>query len=122
MKFLDMFRNWQDMVEFDAGAVIFEEGSMADVMYVILSGEIELTLRGEHLDKEKAGGVIGEMAMINSGTRNATAIALTNVRLARMDHDQFKDFIRKNSDFSMHVMAVLANRLRAVDRFMSARI
>jgi len=122
MKFLDMFRNWQDMVEFDAGAVIFEEGSMADVMYVILSGEIELTLRGEHLDNEKAGGVIGEMAMINSGTRNATAIALTNVRLARMDHDQFKDFIRKNSDFSMHVMAVLANRLRAVDRFMSARI
>lgn len=122
MKFLDMFRNWQDVVEFDAETVIFEEGGDADVMYVILSGEIELTLRGEPLDIEKAGGVIGEMAMINSGTRNATAKALTSARLARLDHDQFKGFIRKNPEFSMHVMAVLANRLRAVDRYMSARI
>lgn len=117
-----MFRNWKDVVEHDAQTIIFEEGDPADVMYVVISGEIELLLRGEPLDVEKAGGIFGEMAMINSATRNGTARALTDVRLARLDHDQFKGFIHKNSEFSMHVMAVLANRLRAVDQYMTARI
>ena len=122
MNFLDMFRNWEDVLEFNAGSVIFSEREPADVMYVILSGEVELTLHGEPLGAEGKGGIIGEMAMINSATRNATATALTDVKLARLDHKQFKGFISKDSKFSLHVMAVLANRLRAVDRYITKQI
>ena len=111
MKFIDMFRDWKDVEELRAKSVIFTEGDSPDVMYVVLSGEIELTLHGEPLGMEGEGGIIGEMAMINGAPRSATATTLTKVKLARVNREQFKDFVANNADFSLHVMAVLANRL-----------
>jgi len=119
MEFLEMFRDWEDTEEYDARTVIFSERDPADVMYVILSGDIELTLHGEPLGAEGKGGIIGEMAMINSATRSATATTLSKVKLARLDRDEFKALIAGNTEFSLHVMAVLANRLRAVDHYIS---
>jgi CRP-like cAMP-binding protein len=121
MKFLEMFRDWEDTEEYDARTVIFSERDPADVMYVILSGEVELTLHGEPLGAEGEGGIIGEMAMIDSATRSATATTLGKVKLARLDRDEFKALIADNTEFSLHVMAVLANRLRAVDQYISTQ-
>jgi len=121
MKFLEMFRDWENTEEYDARTVIFSERDPADVMYVIISGEVELTLHGEPLGAEREGGIIGEMAMIDSATRNATATALSKVKLARLDRDEFKALIADNTEFSLHVMAVLANRLRAVDQYISTQ-
>ena len=117
MKFLKQFRNWQDVEEFPAQSIIFSERDPADMLYVILSGEVELSLHGKSLGTEIKGGIIGEMAMINSATRNATATAVSAVKLARLDRDQFRDLISKSSKFSLHAMNVLANRLRAVDQY-----
>ena len=121
MRFLEMFRDWENTEEYDARTVIFSERDPADVMYVILSGEIELTLHGEPLGAEGEGGIVGEMAIINSATRSATATTLSKVKLARLDRDEFKALIADNTEFSLHVMAVLANRLRAVDQFISTQ-
>ena len=121
MRFLDMFRNWKDVEEHRAGTVIFLEQDPADVMYVIISGEVGLTLHGEPLSTERKGGVIGEMAMINSATCGTTATTLSEVKLARLDRDQLKAFIDENTDFALHVMAVMANRLRAVDKYIDMR-
>ena len=121
MKFLEMFHDWEDIVKYRAGTVIFSERDPADVMYVIISGEIELTLHGEPLGAEGEGGIIGEMAMINSTTRSATATTITKVKLARLDRDQFREFIDGNTEFALHVMAVLANRLRAVNEYITTQ-
>lgn len=121
MQLLDIFRDWKDVVEFPAKTVIFTERDPADAMYVILSGEVELTLRGEPLGAESEGGMFGEMAMINTGTRNATATTLTKVKLARLNQEQFQKIVSENAEFSLHVMAILANRLRAVDYYISTQ-
>ncbi len=121
MKFFGMFRDWEDVEEYRAGTVIFLERDPAEVMYVIISGEVELTLHGEPLGTEVEGGIIGEMAMINSATCGATATALTEVKLARLDRDQVKALIDENTEFALHVMAVMANRLRAVDKYITAQ-
>ena len=121
MGFLEMFRNWEDVVEFRAKTVIFSERDAADVMYVVLAGEIELTLHGEPLGAESEGGIVGEMAMINSAPRSATATALSKVKLARVTREQFRKFVSENTEFSLLVMAVLANRLRAVDQYITTQ-
>ncbi len=121
MKFFGMFRDWEDVEEHDSGTVIFLERDPAEVMYVILSGEVELSLHGEPLGTEVEGGIISEMAMINSATCGATATALTEVKLARLDRDQVKALIDDNTEFALHVMAVMANRLRAVDKYITAQ-
>ena len=95
-----MFRDWANTEEFDARTVIFTEGDPANVVYVVISGEIELTLHGEPLGAEGEGGIIGEMALIDSATRSATATTLTRVKLARLDRDRFKALISENTEFS----------------------
>lgn len=114
-----MFRDWEDVVEYDAQTVIFSESEAAELMYVILSGEVELTLQGKSLGVEVEGGIIGEMAIISPASRSATAKSLTDVKLAQLNLDQFKKLISGNTEFSLHVMAVMANRLRAVDQFIT---
>ena len=117
MSFLDKFRHWKDVEEFEPGVVIFSKGEPADFVYVILAGEVELSLHGEPLSAEGEGNIIGEMAMIESATRNATAIARTHVALAKLDRQQFQKMASESPEFSLRAMAVLANRLRAVDQF-----
>jgi len=122
VKFLETFRGWKDTVEYAAHSVIFSEGDPAEVLFVVISGKIGLTLRGEPLGVEEAGGVFGEMALMDSSKTRATATALTDVRLARLDRKQLKEVIRKDPEFALHLMAVLARRLSAADQFISSRI
>jgi len=122
MTFKVLFRDWKNIEEFDAQSIIFSERDKADVMFFVLSGEVELTLRGQSLGTESDGGIFGEMAMLDSAVQNATATARTKARLARIDQEQLKNLISTNPGFSLHVMAVLANRLRAVDKYISQRV
>ena len=119
MAFSELFQDWQDIEDVAPGSVIFSERDPADVLYFILEGEVELSLNGRSLVTEKNGAIIGEMAMVESAVRNATATALTAARLARIDREQLKALISGNVDFSLHMMAQLANRLRVVDQFLT---
>jgi len=120
MEFLKAFRNWKDTEEYPAASVIFPEGKPADHLYVILSGEVELSLRGNALEVEKTGGLIGEMALFESANRGSTATALTDVRLARLDRHQLAGLMNENTEFSLQLMSVLANRLRAINEYIAA--
>jgi CRP-like cAMP-binding protein len=122
MGFFKMFRNWKDVEEYPVRTIIFAEGNPAEYLYVILSGEVELSLRGEALEVEKTGGIIGEMALFELATRNSTATALTDVKLARVDRDQLNGMMQASAEFSQQIMAVLANRLRTVNNYISMRL
>ena len=122
MNFLKKFRNWNDIVEHPSGTVIFPEGSPAEFLYIIISGEVELTLRNEPLEVEGVGGIIGEMALVESATRSATATALCDVKLARLNRDQLGELMKDDNEFSLQLMSVLANRLRAVNRYISSQL
>lgn len=122
MRFLELFSDWGDTVDLPAGTVIFSEQAPADVMYVVLSGDVDLSLHGKPLGAEGAGGVIGEMAMLDSAMRSSTATARTAVKLARLDREQLKKIARDDAEFSLHVMSALANRLRSVDTFISTQL
>jgi CRP/FNR family cyclic AMP-dependent transcriptional regulator len=121
MKFLKMFKNWEDVLEYPAQTVIFSAGEPADVIYYILSGAIELTLRGESLGTEGAGKIIGVMSMIPSATHGAMATTQTKVKLARLSRKQLRKLASENNDFSLHVMTVLANRLRSIDQYITTQ-
>jgi CRP-like cAMP-binding protein len=122
MKFHHIFSSWKDICEVGAGKVIFSEGDPADVMYFILAGEVDLSLGGEPFGVEGAGSMFGETALLGTGSRSGTATARTDVRLARVDREQLKELMGSNTDFALHVMAGLANRLRAVDAYISTHL
>ena len=123
MKFIqDLFSSWSDTEHFPADSIVLSETGDSGDVYVVLSGELELSLRGEPLGRETAGGIIGEMAMIGAASGNPSVRALTEVKLARLDREQFNSLIAANPEFSQHVLTVMANRLRTANDFISAKL
>lgn len=118
----ELFDNWNDAVEYSAGAVVISQDTQINDLFLVLSGEIELSLHGKPLGKESTGGIIGEMAMIGSSTGNPTAQALTDVVLARMSRDQFNHMIATHPEFSLHALTAMARRLRAMNSFIDTQL
>lgn len=60
--------------------VIFEQGDPADTLYIVASGQIDITVQtpeGHMMTAVYlgAGQIIGEMGLVDAGTRSASAIA-----------------------------------------------
>ena len=119
MNLLEVFENSGDLLGFPAGTTIFKEGSEGDFMYVIVEGRIRLSLNNENIGEESPGGIVGEMALLDSDKRSATATALTDCLLAPIDLHSFKLLIKHTPDFALHVMKVLANRLRLANEMIA---
>jgi len=95
-----------------AGTVIFEEDTKGRMMFVIVKGEVEISLRGTQIGMAAAGEVIGEMALLKSATRSATATARTDCVLDPVDKQRFEKLIQRSPSFALYVMNVLADRIR----------
>ena len=110
--FMPLFRHVKNVVTFNAGEIIFNEGDEGNLAYVILEGEIEVLLHGRHLDTATQGSIIGEMALIDNERRSGTVTAKTNVKLAPITQKEFTFMIQETPYFALHVMHIMANRLR----------
>jgi CRP-like cAMP-binding protein len=80
---------------FPAGHVIFEQGDMADGMYVLERGKVQLWTRllGEEqiaLAQIGAGGLLGEFALIDRDARSASAEVLDATQGYFLSHRRFE--------------------------------
>lgn len=98
-----------------AGTILFEEGTLGDIMYVVLDGELEISVRGELIATLGKGEIAGEMALIEAKPRSASAVARTDSRLVPVDVNRFVSLTRQAPEFALHIMTVLAGRLRQMD-------
>jgi CRP-like cAMP-binding protein len=108
---LETFKGSNDLVEFPAGTVIFNEDANGGEMYVVIEGEVEVSLKGKLLAVAGAGEIVGEMALISADIRSATVTARTDCKLAVIDQSSFESLIRHMPEFSRHVMNVLVERI-----------
>lgn len=112
MRTIQLFQDAAERQSFAAGEIIFCEGELGSLMYIIVSGEVEITLHGRVLDTIGAGGIIGEMALIDAAPRSATAIASTKSVLVPINEQRFTFLVRQTPLFALQVMRVMADRMR----------
>ncbi len=112
MSLADLFRNEPDIVLFAAGALIIAGGAPADAMYVILEGTVDIRIGEKSIDTASAGEIVGEMALVDETTRSASVVAVTPVRLARIDRRRFLYLIQNTPTFAIDVMTVMVARIR----------
>jgi CRP-like cAMP-binding protein len=112
---IDLFNNAKEFMIVPAGQVIFQKGGIADQMYVVIEGEVEITIDGRFLDITGAGGIIGEMALIDSSPRSATAIAKTECKLVPVDQKRFTFLVQQTPNFAINVMKIMVERIRKLD-------
>lgn len=63
-----------------------------------------------------ADHIFGEMALIDSEPRSATAIAVTDVELVAVSEKQFLFLVSQTPYFALKVMRILAQRLRVTNK------
>ncbi len=104
-----------DPREVAAGETIFREYDMGAEMYVVLEGEVELTLGGTVVEMLGRGDPFGEMALIDQAPRAATATAKTACKLAVLPEKRFLFLVQTRPHFALDIMKVMAERLRAMN-------
>ena len=99
-----------------AGGVIFRTGEQADELFVIGSGYVRIQIGNRTIAELTADDIFGEMALIDSEPRSATAIAITDVELVPVSEKQFIFLVGQTPYFALKVMRTLAQRLRAMNK------
>ena len=103
--------------EYRKSEVIFVEGSTGVEMYIVYSGKVRLSTKepGREITLATIGSgeFFGEMAVIDSAFRTATAIAdEDNTKLVIINQKKFREIVRDNPEFTMTIMQHLCRRLR----------
>ena len=107
-----ILRNEPDIRPFRRGETIFKEGDPADCMFTVVEGAVEIQLRGTVLEHITAGGVFGEMALIDGLPRSATAVAVADCSLAAINEKRFLRLIEVTPRFALQIMQLISERLR----------
>src|SRR5262245_46669390 len=115
MNLRGLFAHTDHMQEFPAGSTIFAVGTPGDVMYVIIDGEVEVWVGNAVVEVLGPGEIVGEMALIDTQARSATTVAKSACRLAPVNEHRFLFMVHEHPLFALHVMRVLATRLRRMN-------
>lgn len=75
---------------FAAGATIFRQGDLPECLYIIAKGEVRVVRGEEELALLGPGSVLAEMSLVSDHPHQATALALSGVRLYRISRQSFE--------------------------------
>ena len=107
--------------EFEPGCAVFEEGSPSDAVFWIESGRVLIRTRDASGVQRRAGHVragefLGEMGVLESLPRAATAIAATEVLAYKMSPEEFTALLRGSPAAVLTVIDALCERARRTRR------
>lgn len=96
----------------EPGYVLTREGRRGYEFFVILEGDATCTIDGEQVATLTTGDFFGEVALLDGGTRSATVIADTAMKVIVIDSREFSGMIGDAPSAARQIMSALAARLR----------
>jgi CRP-like cAMP-binding protein len=112
----DLFAHETNTTNLAPGEYLFKTGDAPDGMFVLLEGSMVVMVGDKVLENSKRGAILGELALIDPSPRVATVVARENSRLTKIDQRRFNFLVQQNPFFATHVMKVLADRIRHMNR------
>jgi CRP/FNR family cyclic AMP-dependent transcriptional regulator len=110
------------VVEVSRGRKLFRDRMPVDSLYLILEGEMTVSVEEERktleLAKVKPGDWLGEVSVLSGDLlASSTVTALNDVRVLRLRHQTFEGLLVKNQPIASamlkQLVGILADRLRA---------
>lgn len=116
-----------DEVQFKAGQAIFRADQTGGTLYIIQSGEVELSIVDDDdeklvLENLEAGDFFGELSLLDGGTRSATATAAQRTDTLVLERHEFLDLMLQKPHMAQDVMVALAKRIRRTDNLLRQRV
>jgi HlyD family secretion protein len=101
------------------GEYIFREGETGGFAYVLNEGAVEIVKSGDEgtvvLSEVTPGALFGEMAIIDGGSRSASARARTDAVVTEVDKNTFLSHISKNPETTLSLMKRLSSYVRSAN-------
>lgn len=120
-KELQKIADLSKLLKFVAGETVFEEGEVGSGLFVMTSGEVEVSHRSpdgvqHQITSFGPPEFFGEMSLIDIEYRSATVRARTDAEMLHLTAEDLTDFRKDNKDgFTLvviNIARVLADRLR----------
>jgi CRP/FNR family cyclic AMP-dependent transcriptional regulator len=106
------------VARYPANATVFQKGDPGESMMAVVRGRVKIcTYSGEGrelvLNIIGAGGVFGEIALLDGEPRTADAVTLEESDLLVLQRNRFLPFVTANPQVAVRLFAVLCQRLRS---------
>lgn len=99
---------------FEAGDVIFKEGTPADTLLIVREGEVRCDRDDESITFIGPGETFGVTSFLDDGPRNVDAIAVGRVRVIAIDREPFMQMTKELPGLMRGLIAVTNKHLRSV--------
>lgn len=99
-------------ISFQERKTIFKKGEIGNCMYIIYAGEIGIYDHETLLATFTKGDVFGELALLDAEPRSASAVAVSDVLLFRIDQEDFFDLMEERNELLRSVLRILCQRIR----------
>jgi CRP/FNR family cyclic AMP-dependent transcriptional regulator len=116
-----------DLVRLGGGETLFRAGEPGESLYLVRAGEVEISINDNvgqkiTLDTVGPGDFFGEIALLDSGPRTATAVALVESELIELDRDDLLLLFRRKPDAALHMLAAMGRMTRKADALLRTRV
>lgn len=95
------------------GHVVITEGQPSDGLYVVLSGEVEVTVGGRRAALLREGDVFGEMSLLTRSPATASVVTTRRTSMLRLPHEDFTRLIMSHPQVLELVSELTDERSRA---------
>ncbi|MDQ3277479.1 MAG: cyclic nucleotide-binding domain-containing protein [Bacteroidota bacterium] len=103
----------EEMIE--PNVALFRKGDPGNCIYFIYKGQVSIH-DGEHqLAVLSENEIFGELSVLDSDTRSASATTLTECIFLKIEQEDFYDVIATSTDILKGIMKTLCRRLREQD-------
>jgi uncharacterized membrane protein len=122
-----LLANVVDTRALGAGEVLFRAGDPGQAMYIVVSGEIEISVTDRAGQKIvltdcHRGDTFGELAMLDAGPRSATALAVEDTQLVELDRSDVLLLVTQKPESALHMLGALGAMTRKADLLLRTRV
>jgi CRP-like cAMP-binding protein len=103
-------------IYFEPGVKLFSKGDAGSCMYFIFKGKIRIHDEGHTLATLGENEIVGELAILDSESRSATATTMQECILLKLDQEPFYDILLNNVDILKGILKTLCKRLRLINK------
>jgi len=102
---------------FRAGEIVFNQGDPGDALYAVVTGKIRISAgaadgREIFLNIMEPGDTFGEIALLDGGTRTASATATIPSELVSIRREHFLGLLEREPGMALELLRLCGERLR----------
>lgn len=100
-------------VEVETDENIFEEGEEGQCLYIIFKGQVRIHKGNHTLAVLKDNEIFGELSLLDTDVRSASATAVGEGLLLKLDQEPFYEIMETRIEVAKGIIKTLCKRLRA---------